>query len=125
MPITITQQLERPPAFAELQSLAGQHHVQIIGNALAGDFCHPNPEQPTVTGHYAFEPNGDLRGDFTGHVMGRLAGRFALTAGNAEIIITEKPLLLPEAILKSALSAALLDFCAKFAVAEQERLSKT
>jgi|SRR5579859_1153469 len=118
MPITITQQLVRPPTFAELQALAGQHDVRINGNELAGDFCHPNLEQTKVTGHYAFEPNGDLRGDFTGHVMGKLAGRFALTAGNAEIIITEKPFLLPEAILKSALSAALRDFCAKFAVAE-------
>ena len=115
MPLIITQPLERPPTLAELQALAGQHDVQISGNELAGDFCHPNPEQPRVTGHYAFEPNGDLRGDFSGQVMGKLAGRFALTAGNAEITITEKSFLLPEAVLKSTLSAALKDFCARFA----------
>ncbi|HKW31146.1 MAG TPA: hypothetical protein VJT54_17610 [Verrucomicrobiae bacterium] len=118
MPIILTEQLERPPTFAELQTLAGQHQVRISGNGLAGDFCHPNPEQPKVTGHYAFEPNGDLRGDFIGHVMGKLAGSFRLTAGKAEIIITEKSFLLPEAVLKSTLSAALKEFCAKFAVAE-------
>ncbi|HEV2437857.1 MAG TPA: hypothetical protein VG077_17825 [Verrucomicrobiae bacterium] len=118
MHLTITQLLERPPTFAELQALAGQHNVQIHGNELAGDFCHPDPEQPRVTGHYAFEPNGDLRGDFTGQVMGKLAGRFALMAGNAEITITEKSFLLPEAVLKTKLSAALKDFCDRFAAAE-------
>ena len=112
------QQLVRPPMFAELQALAAQHDIHIHGNELAGDFCHPNPEQPRVTGHYAFEPNGDLRGDFTGHVMGKLAGSFALTTGKAEIIITEKPFLLPEAVLKSTLSVVLKSFCDKFAVAE-------
>jgi len=114
MPFIITQPLGRPPTFRELQALAGLHDVRILGNELAGDFCHPNPEQPKVTGHYAFEPNGDLRGDFTGHVMGKLAGRFVFTAGNAEITITEKPFLLPEAVLKSTLSVVLKDFCAKF-----------
>jgi hypothetical protein len=118
MHLAITQRLGRPPTFAELQALAGQHNVQIRGNELAGDFCHPDPEQPRVTGHYAFEPNGDLRGDFTGQVMGKLAGRFALTAGNAEITITEKSFLLPEAVLKTKLSAALKEFCDRFAVAE-------
>jgi hypothetical protein len=118
MHLAITQPLGRPPTFPELQALAGQHAVQISGNELAGDFCHPNPEQPRVTGHYAFEPNGDFHGDFTGHVMGKLAGQFALTAGRAELIITEKPFLLPEAVLKTKLSAALKEFCARFAVAE-------
>jgi hypothetical protein len=114
MPFTITQQLGRPPTFSELQTLAGQHEVQIHGNGLAGDFCHPNPEQPKVKGHYAFEANGDIRGDFSGHVMGKLAGSFALTTGKAEITITEKPFLLPEALLKSILSDELKDFCARF-----------
>ncbi len=114
MPFTITQRLERPPTFAELQALAGQHDVQPNGNALAGDFCHPNPEQPKVTGRYAFEPNGDIRGDFNGHVMSKLAGSFALTRGKAEVTITEKPFLLPEAVLKSTLSVVLKDFCARF-----------
>ncbi len=118
MYLAITQALEKPPTFAELQALAAEHDVRINGNELAGDFCHPGPEQPKVTGHYDFQPNGDLRGDFTGQVMGKLAGRFALTTGNAEIIITERSFLLPEAILKSTLSAALRDFCARFGVAE-------
>lgn len=118
MPITITQPLGRCPTFPELQSLAGQQGVHIHGNELAGDFCHPNPEQPKVTGHYVFEANGELRGDFTGQIMGKLAGSFTLTAGMAKITITQKPLLLPEAVLKSTLSAALKDFCARFAVAE-------
>ena len=115
MPTSITQQLGRPPTFAELQALAGQQGVQIRGSERAGDFCHPSLEQPKVTGHYAFEANGDVHGDFTGHVMGRLAGSFALTAGKAEITITERPFLLPEALLKSMLSTALKDFCSGFA----------
>jgi hypothetical protein len=110
MPITITQQLGRCPSFAELQALAGQHDIQIHGDELAGDFCHPNPEQPKVTGHYAFEPNGNIHGDFSGHVMGKLAGSFALTTGKAEVTITEKPFLLPEAVLKSTLAAVLKGF---------------
>jgi hypothetical protein len=114
MPFTVTHPLGRAPTFAELQALAGQHDIHIHGNELAGDFCHPNPEQPKITGHYAFEPNGDLHGDFTGHVMGKLAGSFALGTGKAEIIITEKPFLLPEAVLKSTLSTALKDFCNRF-----------
>jgi hypothetical protein len=114
MSLTITQPLGRPPTFAELQALAGQHDVQINGNESAGDFCHPNPKQPKVTGRYVFEPNGNIRGDFTGQVMGRLAGSFALTAGQAEVNITEKPFLLPEALLKSTLSVVLKDFCARF-----------
>ncbi len=115
MPITIAQPLGRPPTFAELQALAAQHDVQIHGNERAGDFCHPNPEQPKVTGHYAFDPNGDLRGNFTGQVMGKLAGSFALTTGKAEITITERPFLLPEAVLKSILSTALRNFSDRFA----------
>jgi hypothetical protein len=114
MPITVTQSLKRPPTFAELQALAGQHDVHIRGNELTGDFYHPDLEQPKVTGHYAFEADGGLRGDFTGQIMGTLAGNFALTTGKAEIAITEKPFLLPEAVLKSKLSAALKDFCARF-----------
>jgi len=93
MPLTITQQLGRCPTFAELQALAGQHDVRINGNESAGEFYHPNSNQPKVTGHYAFEPNGDIRGDFAGHFMGKL---------------------LPEALLKSTLSLALKDFCDKF-----------
>ena len=114
MSIIIAQPLGRPPTFPELQALAGQHDVRIHGNESAGDFCHPDLEQPKVTGHYAFDPNGDIRGDFTGQVMGKLAGSFVLTAGKAEIIVTEKPFLLPEAVLKSMVSAALKDFCARF-----------
>ena len=114
MSFTVTRPLGRLPAFIELQELARQHEVQINGNELAGGFWHPDPEHPKVTGTYAFEQNGDLRGDFTGHVIGKLAGRFVFTTGKAEIIITEKSFLLPEAVLKSKLSEALKGFCAKF-----------
>jgi hypothetical protein len=114
----VTQPLGRCPTFAELRMLASQYDVQIEGNELAGEFCHPNSKQPKVTGHYVFAPNGDIRGEFTGHVMGKLAGSFALTPGRAEINITEKPFLLPEAVLQSTLSAALKDFCARFQGAE-------
>jgi hypothetical protein len=96
-----------------MQMLAGQHEVQIHGNELGGDFCHPNSEQPKVAGHYAFDPNGDVRGDFSANVMGKLAGRLLLTAGKIEVTITEKPFLLPEAVLKSTLSTALKEFCSK------------
>jgi hypothetical protein len=68
-----------------------------------------------VNGNYTFEPNGDIRGDFTGYVVGKLAGTFVFTTGKAEITITEKPFLIPEAVLKSKLSMVLKDFCAKFA----------
>lgn len=114
MPFTVTQPLGRPPAFSELQALAKQYDVHIHGNELTGDFCHPNPEQPKVKGNYVFGPNGDVRGDFTGHVMGNLTGTFVLMTGKAGITITEKPFLLPEAVLKSTLSLALKEFCAKF-----------
>jgi hypothetical protein len=115
MSFTVTHQLGRPPTFPEVQALAEQHEVQIDGNELTGGFCHPDPEQPKVKGNYAFEPNGDLRGDFTGHVMGKLTGTFEFTTGNAGITITEKPFLLPEAVLKTMLSEVLKEFCAKFA----------
>ena len=114
MPFTVTQQLGRPPTSPELQELARQYEVQINGNEQAGDFCHPGPEHPKVKGNYTFEQNGDIRGDFTSHVLGKLAGSFVFTTGKAEITITEKPFLLPEAILKSKLSEALKEFCAKF-----------
>jgi hypothetical protein len=112
---TVTHQLGRLPTFPEVQALAEQHEVQIDGNGLAGGFCHLDPEQPKVKGNYAFEPNGDLCGDFAGHVMGKLTGTFEFTTGNARITITEKPFLLPEAVLKTMLSEALKEFCAKFA----------
>jgi hypothetical protein len=35
-------------------------------------------------------------------------------AGAAEITVITRPFLLPEAVLKSKLSAALREFCAKF-----------
>ena len=116
MAFTITHPLGRPPTFLELQALAGQHEVQFNGNEKAGDFCHPGPEQPRVKGNYVFEPNGDIRGDFTGQVLGKLAGTFWFATGKVEVTITEKPFLLPEAALKSKLSEALKEFCDKFPV---------
>jgi len=78
------------------------------------DLCYPDPEQPKVEGNYTFAQNGDLRGTFAGHVLGKLAGSFVVTTGKAEITITEKPFLLPEAVLKSKLTDALKEFCARF-----------
>ena len=114
MPFAVTQPLGRPPTFPELQDLARQHEVQLDGNEQAGGFRHPAPEQPKVTGHYSFEPNGEIRGDFTSNIIGKLTGTFVFKTGTAEITITEKPFLLPEAVLKSKLSAALKEFCARF-----------
>ncbi len=125
MPFTVTHPLGRPPTFPELQALAGQHDVHIIGNDLTGGFYHSDPEHPKVKGNYTFERNGDIRGDFTvrakglwphaaGLVLGKLAGAFVFMTGKAEVTITEKPFLLPEAILKSKLSVVLKEFCAKF-----------
>jgi hypothetical protein len=116
MAITVTQELGRLPTFPELQALAAQHEVHIIGNEQSGSFHHPNQEQPKVTGNYAFEPDGGIHGKFSGQVLGKLAGSFAFTTGKAEITITEKPFLIPEAVLKSTLSAVLKDFCSKFSV---------
>ena len=114
MPLTVTHPLARPPTFAELQALARQHDVQISGDHLAGEFWHPNPQQPKVTGHYAFESNGDIRGEFTGDFMGKLTGSVVLATGKAEITITRKPLFLPEPLLRSGLAAGLEKFCAVF-----------
>jgi hypothetical protein len=114
MPFTITHSLGRPPTFPELQALARQYDVQFNGNERAGDFCHPDEEHPRVKGNYAFEKNGDIRGDFTGNVIGKLTGIFVLMTGKAEITITDKPFLIPEAVLKSKLSEGLKEFCAKF-----------
>lgn len=113
MPLTIVQPLGRHPTFAEVQKLAGQHGVQIHGNELAGDFYHPNSEKPKVAGQYTVGPDGELHGDFHTNILGRLAGEFILAEGKAEVSITEKPFLLPEAVLKSTLSAALKEFSAK------------
>ncbi len=114
MPFTVTHPLGRLPTFPELQDLARQHDVQINGNEQAGGFWHPDPEHPKVKGNYTFAQNGDIRGDFTGHVIGKLTGIFVFMTGKAEITITEKPFLLPEAVLKSKLSEALKEFCANF-----------
>lgn len=114
MPFTVTQPLGRTPTFSELQALAGQHDVRISGDELAGVFHHPNPEQPKVKGNYAFEPDGGIRGDFTSQFMGQLAGTFVFETGKAEVTITEKPFLIPEAMLKSKLSEELQKFCANF-----------
>jgi hypothetical protein len=114
MPFTVTHPLGRLPTFPELQALARQHEVQINGNELAGGFCHPDQEHPKVKGNYTFEQNGEIRGDFTSHLIGKLTGRFVFMTGKAEITIAEKPFLLPEAVLKSKLSEGLKGFCAKF-----------
>jgi tRNA U34 2-thiouridine synthase MnmA/TrmU len=117
MSFTVTHSLGKLPTFPELQELARQHDVHINGNEQAGDFCHPNSEQPKVKGNYNFEPNGDIRGDFTSHVIGKLNGIFVFTTGKAEITITEKPFLFPEVVLKTKILEALKDFCAKFSPA--------
>ena len=114
MPFTITQPLGRVPKFPELHALARQHQVWINGNEQAGKFQHPDPERPVVTGNYVFEPEGNLRGDFTGNILGKLAGTFAFMKGRADIIITAKPLLLPEPVLKTRLAVELEKFCARF-----------
>jgi hypothetical protein len=113
MSFTITQPMERAPTFAEIQMLAGQHDVQIIGEELAGDFYHPDSKQPKVAGRYTIDLKGGVHGDFNSNTMGKLAGHFALTARKIEVTITEKPFLLPEAMLKSALSVALKEFSTK------------
>ena len=114
MPFTTTQPLGRVPTFPELQALARQHQVQINGSEQAGEFQHPDPEQPMVTGNYVFEPDGNLRGDFTGNILGKLAGTFAFMEGRAEVTITAKPFLLPEPVLKARLAGELEKFCAQF-----------
>ena len=114
MPFTVTHPLGRVPTFPELQALARQHQVQINGNEQAGEFQHPDGEQPKVTGKYVFEPNGGLHGEFIGHALGKFAGTFVFMTGKAGITITEKPFLLPDAVLKAKLSGELERFCAQF-----------
>ena len=67
-----------------------------------------------MRGNYTYEQNGDFHGKFAGHLLGKLAGGFVFAFGKAEITITEKPYLLPEAALKSTLSVILKDSRAKF-----------
>jgi hypothetical protein len=76
-----------------------------------------------VKGNYTFEPNGNIRGDFNVRVkglrphaagLGKLTGSFVFMAGKAEVTITEKPFLLPEAVLRLKLLEALKEFCTKF-----------
>jgi hypothetical protein len=114
MPFSVTHPLGRVPTFPELQALAAQHGVQIHGHELAGEFHHPDRDRPKVTGNYRFEPDGVLRGEFIGHVLGKLTGTFVLMQGNAEVTITAKPFLLPETVLKSKLAEALAGVCAQF-----------
>jgi hypothetical protein len=114
MAITVTHPLGRPPTFPELQALAAQHEVRINGNAQAGGFWHPDPDEPKVQGNYRFASNGDLHGDFSSSVLGKLAGVFVFMTGKAEITITEKPFLIPEAMLRSKLSEELKNFCVQF-----------
>jgi hypothetical protein len=114
MPLTVTQPLGRLPTFPELQDLARQHEVGINGSEQAGSFHHPDPEHPKVKGHYSIEQNGEIRGDFTSNLIGKLTGTFVFKAGFVEITITEKPFLLPEAVLKLKLTEALEEFCARF-----------
>ncbi len=118
MPFIVTQPLGRVPTFAELQAMAGQHDVQIHGDGRAGEFFHPDREQPKASGNYRFEPDGGLRGEFTGNVLGKLAGTFNFQAGNAAVTITAKPFLLPEAVLKAKLAEALAVVCAQFSSAK-------
>jgi len=67
-----------------------------------------------MAGNYVFEPNGDVHGDFTSGILGKLAGTFILTAGKAEVTITEKPFLIPESVLKSKLAEGLKAFGGRF-----------
>ena len=108
-PFTISRPLGRVPTFTELKTLAQEFEIQISGSEQTGIVSHPK-----VNGTYTFETNGDLRGDFTALVLGKIPGVFMLMAGKAEITITDKPFLLPEAGLRSKLSKGLEMFCAKF-----------
>jgi hypothetical protein len=114
MPFTISHPLGRPPAFSELQELAKQYEVQIIGDEHGGNFWHPNQESPKANGKYTLEENGDLRGEFTGYALGKITGIFIAMTGKAEITIEKSPLLMPTAVLKPKLTEALKAFCAKF-----------
>ncbi len=113
MPITISHPLGRVPTFPELQALARQHGVQLNGDAQSGDFQHPDG----VSGNYSVAPDGGLRGQFAARILGKLAGTFLFVAGKAEVTITEKPFLLPEAVLKSKVAEGLAGFCAQFPTA--------
>jgi hypothetical protein len=110
MSFTVTHPIGRVPTYAELQDLAGQFGVEIIDSDLKGEFTHPK-----ATGKYTFEKAGELHGDFAGHhVLGQITGIFVIMTGNAEITITQKPFLMPEALLRSEILNQSTVFCAKF-----------
>jgi len=77
-------------------------------------FCHPDPEQPKVKGNYTFEPNGRHPRQICRRRARETGRELRVYDWKGEITITEKPFLLPEAVLKSTLSVVLKDFCAKF-----------
>jgi hypothetical protein len=110
MRFTVTHTIGRVPTFAELQNLAKEHDVQIVGDDQKGEFKHPK-----AAGKYTFEKNGDINGDFTGHhVLGIITGIFVIMTGNAGITINTRPFLMPEALLRSEILKQLTVFCAKF-----------
>lgn len=108
-PFTVSHPLGRVPIFPELQELAKPHEVQINGNDQAGDFSHPK-----ANGKFIFEKDGSIKGDFTGQVLGIISGVFIFMTGKAEVTITQRPFLLPEAVLKSHILEGLEVFCVKF-----------
>jgi hypothetical protein len=109
MRFTVTHTIGRVPTFAELQNLAKEHDVQIVGDDQKGEFNHPK-----AAGKYTFENGGELRGDFTGQVLGQITGFYVFMTGRADITITEWPFLLPERILRPRILEGLKAFCAKF-----------
>ncbi|HEV2693873.1 MAG TPA: hypothetical protein VG347_13350 [Verrucomicrobiae bacterium] len=108
-PFTISHPLGRVPTFTEIRTLAQEFEIQISGNDQAGAVSHPK-----ANGTYTFENKGGLRGDFTAVVLGKITGVFVLMTGKAEITITDKPYLLPVALLKSKLLQGLEAFCTRF-----------
>ena len=110
MSFTVSHPLGRIPTFAELLELAREQAVQINGNDQAGEFSHPR-----ATGNYTFAKNGEIRGEFTGHLgVGIITGIYMFMTGKVEVTIAKKPFLIPEGPLKSNITEGLKGFCAKF-----------
>jgi hypothetical protein len=104
MSFTITRNLDRLPSYPMLSKLAGQKHVHVAGNELAGSFSCRG-----VKGDYEFGGNG-FHGKFAGHGV---TGEYSFEIGRAIVTIIDKPFWLPKMLLKQKITEGLDSFCAE------------
>jgi hypothetical protein len=110
MAFTITKILEPLPSFPALCKLADQHSVIINGDECSGSFALRG-----VEGNYKFGSDG-IQGTFFGHGV---TGAFSIAVGEVAVTVTEKPLWLPETLLKHKITEGLGKLCDELAQSSQ------